>query len=649
MLEFIEVFWLRDGFDVICGNPPWVLASFDVVSVISEKFPEVILKGMNAPNVRANKQSYFDKCIQLESIYNEELIESTCTNVFTNSACVYPYLQGIKTDLYMCILETSYDMISNNGFIGMVHPESIYDTAKLSKFRGEAYHRLRYHFQFHNEYRLFAEVHHETTYGINIYGNEREQIKFYSIHNLYHPNTIDASFSHDGLGLCHGVKYKGKWNVVPHKDRIVEFDRTALDVLSSAFEEEITSNPKLINTQSESTIEIVEKLARFKTHVCDYQSIITVGFNETTAADDGMISREVYSPHYDDYCIYNGPHVYVSTPLYKMPRPYVDNNSSYDVIDHLLIDEDFVPTTCFKPRLTNSKLHEVIKGFIIGQDREGNAIYDSLFDYYKLGISEWVGPTSERTLSGGILPPTVYHVGTIVSTTFKDPNMVVELCGIINSLILDFYIKITGASHVKQYRIEKFPLGIEEKYKDALYVRVLMLNCLTNSYSDLWHECWRDNYLKEKWSIVDSRLKPFGSLERYWSWNVPLRNYFERRQALVEIDVIIAMALGLSLKDLESVYSIQFPVLEQNENDTWYDQKGNIVFTCSKGLTGVGVDRSVWNTIREMKPGETYVHTIEKSELYKGQQVTYYAPFTRCDRIEDYRRAWAHFEPIFNK
>lgn len=23
MLEFLEVFWLRDGFDIICGNPPW--------------------------------------------------------------------------------------------------------------------------------------------------------------------------------------------------------------------------------------------------------------------------------------------------------------------------------------------------------------------------------------------------------------------------------------------------------------------------------------------------------------------------------------------------------------------------------------------------------------------------------------------------
>ena len=98
-----------------------------------------------------------------------------------------------------------------------------------------------------------------------------------------------------------------------------------------------------------------------------------------------------------------------------------------------------------------------------------------------------------------------------------------------------------------------------------------------------------------------------------------------------------------------SIYNIQFPVLQQNEDDTWYDQKGNIVFTCSKGLNGIGVDRPVWNTIREMKEGETYEYTIEKSELYHGEEVTYYAPFQKRDRVEDYKVAWAHFEKIFNQ
>ena len=107
------------------------------------------------------------------------------------------------------------------------------------------------------------------------------------------------------------------------------------------------------------------------------------------------------------------------------------------------------------------------------------------------------------------------------------------------------------------------------------------------------------------------------------------------------------MALGLSLDELILIYNVQIPVLQQNEDDTWYDQKGRIVFTCSKGLTGVGVDRSVWNTIKEQKEGETYTHTIHKSELYRGQQIVYEAPYNKCDRVEDYKQAWAHFEKRF--
>ena len=67
-------------------------------------------------------------------------------------------------------------------------------------------------------------------------------------------------------------------------------------------------------------------------------------------------------------------------------------------------------------------------------------------------------------------------------------------------------------------------------------------------------------------------------------------------------------------------------------------------------IAGEGVLRAVIeNTIKDLKAGETYEHTIKKSELYHGQKVTYYAPFDKCDRVEDYKKAWAHFEKIFNQ
>lgn len=204
--------------------------------------------------------------------------------------------------------------------------------------------------------------------------------------------------------------------------------------------------------------------------------------------------------------------------------------------------------------------------------------------------------------------------------------------------------------------MQGFPLGGDEKYIKAIRVRTLLLNCLTEEYKDLWKECWSSSYIEEKWSVFDKRLKPYDHLIREWNHSTPLRNSFERRQALIEIDTLSAMLLGLSLKDLELMYTIQFPVLQSYESDTWYDARGNIIFTNNVlGLRGVGCDRKEWEAIRGKLSSDgltydgdskEYVHTIDpkKSELYGGQQVTYYPPYTKCDRIADYRRAWAFFE-----
>ena len=671
ILEFIEVFWLRDGFDIICGNPPWIKLEFDEKGILSEKYPEVAIRKVSAPDVRKMRDQMFNINPATKVLYRSEEIDTACSSKFMSAYCNYPLLVGQHTNLYKCVLENCMDMASDdNGYIGLLTPESIYDDPKGQPLRRELYKRLRYHFQYQNELRLFAEVHHHTVYGDQLLGPVRSSSpRFASLSNLFHPSTVDACFAHDGHGLCEGKKEKsGRWNISGHKKRIVTFTDKELKVMSEAFEEGCDwESAKLVSIHVEEILDVIKRFSDFKKHVIDYNTIITEGLNETISVDKKQIIRNTkWAETKNMEMIFSGPHVFVANPYYKTPREQCILNSDYDIVDLSTLSDSYSARTNYIPNIPISDFRNLFVGFYKGQGTDG-IISDDWFSFYKAAFRRQIGADSERSLSGAIIPPNSAHIGGVVSVTFDNYDDLVEFSGCCSSTIWDFYVKILKISDVRINRINSFPLGIADKYKPALFVRTLLLNCLTTAYADLWQEMWDAAYKQDTWSLDDNRLKPFDQLHEDWAWDIPLRNYFERRQALVEIDVIAAMALGLTLEDLEMIYTIQFPVLQQNEADTWYDQKGNIVFTCSKGLTGVGLDRKRntktgmlgWEDIRGEQIDEntyagtspTHTHTIDpaKSELYGGQQVTYYAPYTKCNRIEDYRRAWAHFEEMFNK
>ena len=124
----------------------------------------------------------------------------------------------------------------------------------------------------------------------------------------------------------------------------------------------------------------------------------------------------------------------------------------------------------------------------------------------------------------------------------------------------------------------------------------------------------------------------------------------------MEIDVLVAQALGLTLDELITIYRVQFPVMQQYERDTWFDQKGRIIFTSSKGLTGVGLPRksngrmssnyACWEDVSNMSNGVVEKVIIDDTlpDRTIERTITYIAPFERCNRVDDYRIAWDYFE-----
>ena len=664
MLEFIEVFWLRDGFDIICGNPPWLKYTFEGAEVISEKYPEVVIRRMKAPEVQHMKEVFMSDT-QLADLYNAEEVGTTCSITYMNALVNYPLLVGQQTNLYKCVLENGFDQLNGNGYMGLLHPETVYDDPNGQPLRKTLYPRLRYHFQFKNELLLFAEIGDRKDYSVNVYGCSQENISFDNINNLFHPSTIDACFAHDGHGQCGGIKKNGSWNMEGHKNRIVHYGYTELEVLKDTFEPESeVQSVKLACIHDCHIIGILKAIALFPHTVNNFTKKITQAFDETNSVKDGTIRIDTHYPSYEAYeMIFSGPHIFVGNPLYKNPREICINKADYDVINLNNIADNYMARTKFTRAVPIDNYRNNISGFLIGQDENGNEIYDSWIEYYKVGMRKMLNLGGERTLIGAIIPPKCAHTNGIISIVLPDKDLIVEFAGIISSLIMDFFINTIGSHNLTDSRMTAFPLGIDEKFKQPLYLRCLMLNCLTYNYSSLWEDVYNDDMSRYEWSKSDARLSNIKDLKEKWVPNCALHNSFERRQALVEIDVLVAMALGLSLEDLELIYTSQFAVLQQNEDDTWYDAKGDIVFTRNVGLSGVGLDRPVWNAMRGNPITDAdgtviayegaepqYIHTIDprKSELYGGQQQTFVAPYTRCDRIADYRTAWAHFEKIFN-
>lgn len=661
MLEFLEVFWLRDGFDIICGNPPWEKWSYEQQEVIGEKYPEVLIREDSATDVEHALEIYFQNAT-IKSMCMMEQVEATCSATFMNSFACYPLLVGQQADLYKNVLTNCFDLLSEKGYLGMLHPESVYDDAKGQPLRKVMYRRLQYHFQYQNALNLFP-IAHRRKYSANIYTGLKDEISFDSISNLFHPKTVDDCYMHNGQGICEGIKGKdGKWNLAGHKNRIVHYNAKYIKLLSDTFEDgRYPDCAKLVSVHNNEMLGILDKISNYERKVSSVRNKITVCFDETGAPKEGLIkdvrSHTCYPSMENCEMIYNAPQFYVSNPVYQTPKEVSLKKGDFNIVDLEKISDEYIQRTKYLPLVGNYRSLSTFNAFVIGQDEHGNDIYDSLLDHYKVGFRKMVNLSGERSLICAVLPRRTAHIHGVISISFLDRNYTVDMAALCSSIVMDFYWKTIATQNITESRLATFPFGIKKKFKSAMYSRTLMLNCLNKYYDDLWSGCWCESFRTDSWSLEDARLKPFSELTPSWNHDTPLRNHFERRQALVEIDVLAAMSFGLSLEDLEFIYDIQFPVLRQNEDDTWYDQKGNVVYSVSLCKKGVGVDRATWNTIRgeqlsdNIYQGATssYIHTVpvEKSELYGGEQVTYYAPYTRCDRIADYQRAWTFFEERF--
>ncbi|MDO5376931.1 MAG: class I SAM-dependent DNA methyltransferase [Clostridia bacterium] len=643
-LEFADVFAERGGFDLIVGNPPWIKIKWEETYILSENKPVLAIHSLNAKQVADIRDTIlldYSLCMQ----YINECTTFLGMQNYISARSNYLLLQGQQTNLFKCFLPQAWTFGSMTGVAAFVHPEGVFDDPNGAALRMELYPRLRKHFQFRNEMRLFPEVHHSRIYSLNIYCNETTN-SFESISNLFSPESIDECY--DESVSCDtallGLKNEnGEWNTRCSPKRVIHVGSRELKAFATMYDGDSASwrSARLPVLHIQDFMDVVVLFANQQRKVVNLQGRVFGSrmWDETNAQKDGTIKRSTGFPADSNGMIVSGPHLGLANPLFKTPRKTCKLNSDYDNIDLQLIGDHYVQRSNYTPACSA----EVYERKIPKTPWGANTTVE-----YRLATRAMVDPVGRRSLISAIIPPYYGHINSVFAMNFADYSELAAVAAMFVSLPVDFIVKSTGKSAFLIDGAEKLPLFSRNEYLPAI-ARICALNCVTKDYSELWKSVFSTSFLQLTWSKTDSRLDPeyFCKLSEVWSYDTPLRSDYARRQALLEIDVITAQLLKMTLEQLIGIYRVQFSILQSQENETWYDTTGRIVFTTDRSMVGVGFDRKTWETeVKGAPAGKKFYRTITDDTQPGGpvqRTIEYVAPFDRCDREKDYEAAWAYF------
>jgi hypothetical protein len=643
-LEFADLFYDRGGFDLVLGNPPWTKVEWNESGVMGDIDPLFVLHKYSASNLASLRLKILD-CDGFRNTYFEACEESIGMQNFLVARQNFNELSGSKTNSYKCFVVQSWHLNKSRGVTALVTYEGIFNDPNGGVLREICYRRLKYWFRFENQRKLFPQIGNAKKYELSIYGSTESNISFDILTNLYHPSTVDRCYEHSGEGVVPGQKDRnGDWELTGHRNRIVRIDKNSLDLFAKLYDPPRTPfrRARLPILHSYQFLKVLEKLSAQSRRLEDLGNkyFLTQHWNETNAQTDGTIKRKTLFPGSLAEVVLSGPHFHIANSGYQTPKRICNTHRAYDTIDLEIIPDDYLPRTNYVPQCA---INEYVQ-------RTPKVPWDEqvpVTAYYRLAYRAMIAPELARTLIGAIIPPEVAHINGVQTASFQDNRDLLWAAFFGHSIIADFYIKSTGRSNLHSTWLN-FPLL---NISPQMIVRTLMLNAITCHYEKIWAEFWDPIFLADQWANDDFRLNQckFKKLSSVWCRESAFRTQFERRQALVEIDVLAAMALGIELDELKLIYRVQFPVLNHYEDDTWYDQKGRIVFTCNKGLSNIGFSRSEWAKIKDMKEGLVELKVVDDT-LPGGPQertIIYHSPFDRCDREKDYEIAWKVFERQF--
>ncbi|MEU1789388.1 DNA methyltransferase [Streptomyces sparsogenes] len=669
-LDFAHVF-AEGGFDLMVGNPPWVRQEWDENGVLAEIEPWFVLGGKEAEVGRdANVAGLLGKP-EHRAFYLGELGTVAGVSEFLSSVDTYPELVGTRPDMYRAFMLLGWRATGERGIAGLIHPSTHLTGSKEAALREAAYRHLRFHADFTNELLIFANpVGNSSHFSVNVYGRDKE-IGFQHMSWLLHPSVLVKSFRHNGEGPVPGVKDGGKWDLRPHRDRIVTVDQARLTKWRDLAGEE---NPppveqaKLLYPVTRAEEAAIRALAKWPHRLGAINPRISGGFNEKTDRTAGYFTWTPGPVDSWQDVILQGPLINIATPYHKQP-PEGGSKSmrDYEAWDHLNLAVEAVPRTNYRRSATCSaadyytalarrtwtdgellddlrndeRVADVLRG-LTDDEVEQRATLRSWASrpysrFYRLAWRRQIASNTERSLFAALIPPGPAHVHMMHSAVLATSRETALTAGFWASLPLDYFLRATGRSDLQKGEAEVMPAPTaDHPLEQALLLRTLRLNCQTNAYAPLWEDLYDPAWQQDTWAASAVWPKATPALTEgvapTWTRDTPLRTEFARRAALVEIDALVAVWLGISAKELVAMYDARFPVLQQYEENMWFDATGRRIAKAHQQY-GYGQPKGAW---KELSSPEAFPDEYKVPDGYTD-------PLYRAHRKEEMSAAHAEF------
>ncbi|MGQ4538424.1 hypothetical protein ACUH94_07800 [Dermabacteraceae bacterium P7074] len=467
------------------------------------------------------------------------------------------------------------------GVTCLIHPPTHFSDARAYPLREATYARLRRHFGFINEKQLFAEVHHMVAYSVNVYGSRRESPLFLNAVSLYHPDTALRSLRHDGSGPEPGFRDdQGHWDLRPHRARLQRVDAAALAVWRDVMEAPEASplSARMVSAVNASAADALAALAGAP-KLGEWPHGFSSGWHETGGRRDGFFrSRWGQAPSWREV-ILQGPYFHIGTPFNKSRNATMRGNQDYTPVDLRELPADALPITEYKPLYLSP-----------AEGGRSRAEYDAAYgewplndtgsetvpvrDTFRVFWRRMAASTNERTLIPAVFPPGTAHIDGIFAHgylgDFGELRTVLAAASM-GTLLSDFLIRANGSANIFNGSVERLP-RIPEDHPLAPHalLRALRLNCLTEAYAPLWEACWDDSFTRDNWAGGRERENrpALGGVGPKWNAATPLRLDEDRRQALIELDAIMAHVCGVGAETLATIYRTQFGVLRNYDTGT---------------------------------------------------------------------------------